>query len=232
MEFKIINGIKTYCPSSRADLIQYAFDRKKTLVAVNAEKILNSNKEVRNFINNNIGYADGIGAVLFLKQNGVKNAFKIPGVELWLDIVKANYKKKSFYLIGGKQEIIESTVNKLRFEFKGIVIKNFRNGYIKAESEKHELIDDVLKFKPDIVFVAMGSPLQEKLIMKMQEKHQAVYQGLGGSFDVYTGNVKRAPKWWVKNYLEWAYRIIKQPARLRRQIHLIRFLINFLLKRY
>ena len=66
----------------------------------------------------------------------------------------------------------------------------------------------------------------------MQEKYQAVYQGLGGSFDVYTNNVKRAPNWWVKNYLEWAYRIIKQPARLRRQIHLIRFLINFLLKRY
>ena len=87
------------------------------------------------------------------------------------------------------------------------------------------MITDIKLKKPDIVFVAMGSPKQELLMEEMQEVHPAIYQGLGGSFDVYTGNVKRAPSWWVDHNLEWAYRLIKEPARIKRQIHLIRFLI-------
>jgi UDP-N-acetyl-D-mannosaminouronate:lipid I N-acetyl-D-mannosaminouronosyltransferase len=63
---------------------------------------------------------------------------------------------------------------------------------------------------------------------EMQQKHPALYQGLGGSFDVYTGNVDRAPKWWVNNNLEWAYRLVKQPSRITRQIHLLKFV--YLLK--
>ena len=67
---------------------------------------------------------------------------------------------------------------------------------------------------------------------RIQKYHKAVYQGLGGSFDVYTGNVKRAPQWWVNNNLEWAYRLINQPSRIKRQIHLVRFLANLLLGKY
>lgn len=70
----------------------------------------------------------------------------------------------------------------------------------------------------------MGSPKQELLMEEMMERHAAIYQGLGGSFDVYTGNVKRAPKWWVNHDLEFAYRLIKQPSRIKRQIHLVKFL--------
>jgi UDP-N-acetyl-D-mannosaminouronate:lipid I N-acetyl-D-mannosaminouronosyltransferase len=232
VKFKIINGIKIYAPESRAELMQYAMDNNKTMVAINAEKILHANKEIRDFINRNIGYPDGIGAVWALKKKGIKSAVKIPGVELWLDLINSYYKTKSFYLIGGKQEVIEATVSKLKSEFKGITISNFRNGYIKTEVEELALIEDIIKHKPDIVFVGMGSPKQERLMEEVQKKHQAVYQGLGGSFDVYVGYVKRAPKWWIKNYLEWAYRLIKQPIRGRRQIHLVRFLINLFLKRY
>ena len=71
----------------------------------------------------------------------------------------------------------------------------------------------------------MGSPKQEVLMEKLHQKHKATYQGLGGSFDVYTGAVKRAPNWWVKNNLEWAFRLFKEPSRIKRQIHLIRFYI-------
>ena len=80
-----------------------------------------------------------------------------------------------------------------------------------------------METKPDVVFVAMGSPKQELLMEEMAKLHPAIYQGLGGSFDVYTGNVARAPEWWVKHNLEWAYRLVKQPSRIKRQIHLIRF---------
>ena len=86
----------------------------------------------------------------------------------------------------------------------------------KTEQEKNDLIQDIKTLKPDVVFVAMGSPKQELLMEEMQKLHQATYQGLGGSFDVYTGHVERAPQWWVKSNLEWAYRLIKQPSRIKK----------------
>ena len=232
MKFRIIKGIKIYAPECREELIHYSIDNNKALIAINAEKILHASNEIRDFINMNIGYPDGVGAVWAVKKKGIKNAIKLPGVELWLELLTTYYKTKSFYLIGGKQEVIEDTVSKIKSNFKGIKISNFRNGYIKTKAEELTLIEDIIKYKPDVVFVAMGSPKQEELIIEIQKKHQAVYQGLGGSFDVYVGNVKRAPNWWIKNNLEWAYRILKQPIRGRRQIHLVRFLINLLLNRY
>ena len=222
----------TYAPTSREELMQYAFDHQKIMVAVNAEKILHATDESRTLINRNLGYPDGIGAVWALQKKGIKNVVKIPGCELWLDVVNTYYKTKSFYLVGGKQEIIEATVDQLRSEFDGINICNFRNGYIKSENEELELIEDINKYKPDVVFIAMGSPKQEKLMERIQESHQAVYQGLGGSFDVYTRVVKRAPEWWVKNNMEWTFRLLSQPSRIKRQIHLVRFFINLHLNRF
>lgn len=223
-----INNINCFAPSSRIELIEYAFINNSILIAVNAEKILNSNKKTQDIINRNIGYPDGIGAVWALKKNGVNNVIKIPGCELWLDIIKFSYPQKKFYLIGGKEEIILKTIEKLNFDFPGIEIVGFRNGYLKTKEEKEDLLVDIIDKKPDVVFVAMGSPKQELLMEELSTKHSAVYQGLGGSFDVYVGNVKRAPNWWVDNNLEWAYRLIKQPSRIKRQIYLIKFL--FMLK--
>ena len=228
MNYKVLNGVSTYSPVSRKELVDYAFHNKKILVAVNAEKILHATATSREIINRNLGYPDGIGAVMALKQKGISEVVKIPGCELWLDIITAYYKEKSFYLVGGKEEVIQETVAKLRKEFPDINISNFRNGYVKTEDEKLALIEDIAQKKPDVVFVAMGSPKQELLMEEMQQKHAALYQGLGGSFDVYTGNVDRAPEWWVNNNLEWAYRLVKQPSRIKRQIHLVRFL--YLLK--
>lgn len=223
MQFEKLNGLNTYSPVSRKELIEYAINNKKILVAVNAEKILHATINSRNLINRNLGYPDGIGAVMGLKQKGIKEVVKIPGCELWLDIIKTYYKECTFYLVGGKEEIIQETVSKLVKQFPGIKILNYRNGFIKTGEEKEELIADVAIKKPDVVFVAMGSPRQELLMEEMQQKHPALYQGLGGSFDVFTGNVERAPKWWVNNNLEWAYRLVKQPSRIKRQVHLVKF---------
>ena len=103
---------------------------------------------------------------------------------------------------------------------------------MKSEIEETELIQDIVKFQPDIVFVAMGSPKQESFMMRLKQCHPALYQGLGGSFDVYTKTVKRAPQWWLRHNLEWAYRLIKQPLRLKRQVHLIRFFYKLHLNHY
>lgn len=232
MKHAFINGIKIYIPKSKNEFLDYIFHKKQILIAINAEKILQSKSETRDLINRNLGYPDGIGAVWALKRLGIKNVIKIPGVELWLEIIKKFSHTKSFYLIGGEKEVIEETVICLKKEFKGIDILNYRDGYIKSEKEKNELISDIVFRKPDIVFVAMGSPKQELLMQEISNIHQALYQGLGGSFDVYIGNVLRAPKWWVNNNLEWAYRLFKQPKRIKRQIYLFKFLVKLALNRY
>lgn len=227
-----INGVKVYAPSSRNQLIDFAFSHKCILVAVNAEKILHANDETRSIINRNVGYPDGIGATMGLKRKGLHDVVKIPGCELWLDIVRAHYQDKRFYLVGGKDEVISQTVRQLRHEFPGIQIVNYRNGYLKDDAERQALIEDVATTRPDVVFVAMGSPRQELLMEAMQQRHPAVYQGLGGSFDVYTGQVKRAPAWWVNHHLEWFYRLLQEPSRIRRQAPLVKFLILLFLGRF
>ncbi len=219
-----VNGVKIYPFKSQEELIGFVEEQKGILVAINAEKILHATEQTRNIINRNIGYCDGVGAVMALKKKGCPDVVKIPGCELWLKIVEAWYRKgKSFYLVGSKPEVIVTAVDRLREDYPGIEIAGYRDGYIKSEAEKIALLNDIEEKKPDVVFVAMGSPKQELLMEEMLQIHPAVYQGLGGSFDVYTGNVERAPQWWVKHNLEWAYRLLKQPSRFGRQIHLIRF---------
>lgn len=219
------NGVMVYPFRSFDELIDYAADKNKLLVAVNAEKIFHATDHTCDIINRNIGYCDGAGAVMTLKKHGCKDVVKIAGCELWLKIVERLYKCKRFYLIGGKQEVIDETVAKLKKEYEGVQIAGYRNGYIKTDEEKRALIADIVDKNPDVVFVAMGSPKQELLMEEISQQHSAIYQGLGGSFDVYTGHVERAPKWWVNHNLEFAYRLIKQPSRIKRQFFLVKFLI-------
>ena len=220
------NGAKLYPFSSFDELIEYAQDRKKLLVAINAEKILHATPQTMGIINRNIGYCDGTGAVMAAKKHGVKDAVKLPGCELWLKIIEKLYPQgKSFYLVGSRTEVIEKTVEGLNSQFPGINIIGYRDGYLKDEQERSALINDIADKKPDVVFVAMGSPKQELLMEEMWQRHNAIYQGLGGSFDVYTGNVKRAPKWWIDHNLEFAYRLVKQPSRIRRQIFLLKYFV-------
>ncbi len=218
-----LNGVKVYPFASFEELLAFVAERKGILVAINAEKILHATDETRAIINRNIGYCDGAGALYALRQKGHPEACKIPGCELWLRIVAACHKERTFYLVGGCQEVIDETVARLGQEYPGIRIIGHRNGYLRTPEERAALIDDVAARRPDVVFVAMGSPRQELLMEEMQRRHPAIYQGLGGSFDVYTGHVERAPRWWIDHNLEFLYRLIKQPSRIRRQVHLLRY---------
>lgn len=223
MDSIFVKNIRLFAPTSRKELIDEAFVQKKILIAVNAEKILMADQEFAEFISSNIGYPDGIGAVWLLQKRGFKSVKKIPGVELWLEIIAQRYQSNSFYLVGGKEDVIQLTVKKVKKHFPGISILGYRNGYV-SEEEKADLFQDIVEKKPDVIFIAMGSPKQEKLMSELHELHPAVYQGLGGSFDVYTGKVERAPDWWLDNNLEWAYRLYKEPWRIKRQIKLVKFL--------
>lgn len=218
-----LNGVEIFPFDSEQQLLSFVNKHKGILVAINAEKILHATEQTRAIINRNIGYCDGAGAQIALKQKGYKEACKIPGCELWLKIVAQFYQEKTFYLVGGKPQVIKETVEKLQNEFKGIKIIGFRDGYLRSEEEKQQLIADMADKKTDVVFVAMGSPKQELLMEEIQKKHKAIFQGLGGSFDVYTGHVERAPKWWVDHNLEFLYRLIREPKRIKRQIHLLKY---------
>jgi bacterial polymer biosynthesis proteins, WecB/TagA/CpsF family len=219
-----LNGMKVFPFSSPKQLLEYVDSHKGILVAVNAEKVTKATDETRAIVNNNIGYADGAGVVVAMHELGHPEAVRIAGCDLWLDIIRESYRGMSFYLVGGKQEVIDETIAKLKREFEGINIVGYRNGYIKTNEERNALIQDVAAKKPDVVYVAMGSPKQEMLMADMMKQHQAIYQGLGGSFDVYTGRVKRAPLWWQKHNLEFLYRFLKQPQRYRREYYRLKFL--------
>lgn len=219
-----ICGIRTYAFPCREALMDYAFERKGILVAVNAEKSVNACAELRAIINSNIGYCDGAGAVKACHRKGAPEAIRIPGCELWLDIAgRYAPQGKRFYLVGSRQEIIKETVAELRRRFPGIDIAGFRNGFITSDEEREALIADIAAKKPDIVFVAMGSPKQEILMAAMSERHKALYQGLGGSFDLLTGHFKRAPRLVQKMGGEWLWRFVAQPTRIKRITPYLKF---------
>lgn len=219
-----INDRKVNIFSSDAELIDYVADRQQILVAINAEKIANRTPQLKDIINRNIGYLDGIGPVLAARRRGFHQACKIPGCELWLKIVERFCHSRSFYLLGASPAVIDDVVRRLTADFPGISIAGYHDGYLTTDAVKQTVIDDIVSKKPDIVFVAMGSPRQELLMDELLALHPALYMGLGGSFDVYTGRVKRAPKWWLDHNLEFAYRLIRQPKRIRRQLNSLRFL--------
>jgi len=227
-----LNGVEVFPFPSVESLLQYIDINKGILVAINAEKILHATPQSRDIVNRNIGYCDGMGAVKAAHIKGATDVVKIAGCELWLKIIERHHADKSFYLVGGKQQVIDATVEKLRAQFPSIDIKGYRNGYFGSDDEMTATVQDIAEKKPDVVFVAMGSPKQELFMEQMRQQHDAIYQGLGGSFDVYTGNAKRAPQWWIDHNLEFAYRLIKEPTRIKRQIHLLRFAWWLLIKKF
>jgi len=178
-----------------------------------------------------VGYPDGIGAVKSLKKKGARNAIRIPGSELWLDIISSLNKEDSVYLIGSTNAVIEATFDKLNQIYPKVKIAGYKNGFLN-ENDIVTLEKEISDKKPTVVFVAQGSPRQERLMQRLQESHQAIYMGLGGSFDVFTGNVKRAPRLFRENGLEWFYRLLSQPSRIKRQKVLLPFFINLHLGKY
>ncbi|MEG0553336.1 MAG: WecB/TagA/CpsF family glycosyltransferase, partial [Carnobacterium sp.] len=119
---------------------------------------------------------------------------------------------------------IDATIKKIKKEFPDIRLAGHHNGYFDLTDEK--ILHNVLESKADMIFVGLGFPRQEKWIERYLEKaHKGLVIGIGGAFDAYTGKVKRAPAIFIKMNLEWFYRLVKQPSRLKRILVLPKFLI-------
>ena len=224
MEKSCLRGIDVYPFRSADEIMDFADRRKGILVAINAEKVMFATDDTRRIINNNIGYCDGSGPVLALRQKGFKDVCKVAGCDLWLNIVDRFHSVKSFYIVGASEDVNACVVEKLRTEYPGIRIAGRRNGFFSDDKEREALISDIAETKPDVVFVAMGSPRQELFMAEMQMTHpDAIYQGLGGSVDVSVGRHKRAGKWWSDHHLESLFQIIHEPKRIKRKIKYWRF---------
>mgnify|MGYP003626309770 FL=1 len=228
---QVINSKKIHAFKSKDEFLGYIKNQKKILIALNAEKLIKCDEELNTIVNENIGYPDGVGAVLALKRKGIQSV-KIAGAEFWLDIIENFLDSKSFYLIGSGEEVINTTVTKLKEDYKNVNIVGFRDGYLNP-GDAQILIEDFKRKKPDVIFVAMGSPKQEFLMRNFMLEYKALYMGLGGSFDVYSGLKKRAPKIFINLGMEWLYRLLKEPTRISRQINLVKFFFNIILdKKY
>lgn len=221
-----LNGIATYAFENKAELLEYLDSQKRILIAISSEKLLSNDPRFKSIVDENIGYPDGIGAVMALKRKGAR-AEKIAGAQFWLDIVGRYCGRKTFFLMGSTDDVINSTVSKLKAEYPGINIVGYRNGYLQDddfEALKMELREN----KPDIVFVAMGSPKQEFIMTELLTIHKALYMGLGGSFDLYCGKTKPVPEWWKKVFKwEGIYRCfldMRNIQRWKRQIPVLRIL--------
>jgi N-acetylglucosaminyldiphosphoundecaprenol N-acetyl-beta-D-mannosaminyltransferase len=172
---------------------------------------------------------DGIGVVWASKFNKVKIPERVAGYDLCQSLFKKMSEQgKTVYFFGGAPGVAAKAAEKMKRAYPGLVIEGTRNGYFSTSDEK-EIIREIKKASPDLLLVGLGAPKQEKWIYEnLRFTGAKVAIGVGGSFDVMAGNVKRAPKIFQKLGLEWFYRLLCQPTRIKRMIKLPIFAVKVL----
>ena len=194
-------------------------NKKTFVVTANPETFMISekNEDVRKMLldKETVMVPDGIGVLKAGKKIGYNIEERITGIDIANELLKfGNEQKKSIYLFGSKQEVIDSMKKVIKEQYPNLKLVGTSNGYV---TDKDKVFDEIVKLEPDIVLVALGIPLQEMLIYKHLNKFKkGIFVGVGGSFDVMSGMKKRAPKIFIKLNLEWLYRIMKEPKRLKR----------------
>ena len=215
------------------ELIPKVFERietkeKSLIVAINPEKIIKAKEDpaLKKLLNEaEFQIPDGIGVILASKIQKGHITSRVTGVDMMLRLCQeAAKRKKPIFLYGGKPGVADKAAVKLRELYPGIIVAGTQDGY---EKDQNKVIEKINEAKPDLLFVAMGSPKQENWINANRDQlHPTIYQGVGGSFDVLAGTVKRAPEAFQKVGMEWFYRLMKEPKRLKRQLALPLFLLE------
>ncbi|AOC58564.1 WecB/TagA/CpsF family glycosyltransferase [Bacillus pumilus] len=165
---------------------------------------------------------DGVGVVLMsrLTQSPLKS--RIAGFDVFMSMLDlANKQSKSIFLYGAKKEVLEAVKQRIDSEYPNVVIAGSCDGY---QADKRFVAKQIARSKADMVFVALGYPNQENFIYEYRHLFpQAVCIGLGGSFDVFSGTVKRAPRWMIKTNTEWLYRLVVNPWRWKRMLNIPKY---------
>lgn len=211
-------------------------NKKKTfIVTVNPEamELTKSDEIIKEIFENDdvVKVPDGIGVVKACKWANIKIEERIAGIEIAQELLKvANDNSYSLYLFGAEEQVIKALVKKIKKDYKNINLVGSSNGYVL---DKDKVMKKIIKLKPDICMVALGVPNQEKIIYKYLDKFKkGVLVGVGGTFDVLSGTKKRAPEVFIKFNLEWFYRIITEPKRIKRFFkYNVKFVIDLIKER-
>lgn len=231
MEKVEIRGLEVLAAKNEAVLVDFLMNGQSVktgeLFALNAEKLVMCEKqpEIHRLLQQaEYNYADGISIVRAIKKKYPQfgDIERIAGADLWQALMKqAGQLNIPVFLIGGDAQTVAKVHEKLIACDVNIV--GVQDGYFQAQEEQ-ALIKRIAESKAKFVTVGMGSPKQESFIRKAREYYsEALYMGVGGTYDVFIGKVKRAPKIWQNLGLEWLYRLLKQPTRWRRQLNLLLF---------
>lgn len=209
-------------------------EEKCFIVTANPEIVMLAQKdlELKKIINKaDLVLPDGIGIVLASQLNKIKINKRIAGYDLVQKIFSMSKDKNfSVYFLGSKENIIAQAKKNMENKFGNLKIVGINNGFF---SDEMKIVRKINLLKPDILLVGMGASKQEKFIFKYKDMINAkIFIGVGGSFDVMSGKVKRAPKIFINLNLEWFYRFIQEPRRFFRLMALPKFLFKVMLKKF
>lgn len=202
------------------DLIDIAIQQKRSIhhVVINAVKVVNAQKDTKlkeSIVNCDIINADGQGVIWASRILNKPLPERVAGIDLMENLVALAAKKKyRIFFLGAKDEIIEKVIRVYSEKYGNEIIAGYSNGYFKSENEE-KIALQIAESKADILFVAMSSPKKEIFLNTHKDLIQTPFiMGVGGSFDVVAGFVKRAPKWMQNNGMEWFYRTMQEPRRM------------------
>lgn len=193
------------------DAVDFAKTHCGQVITINPEMM--SNPQMLDIVNQaELVIPDGIGVQIGLKLIG-HHVRRIPGIQFAYRMLE-EFASEPIALVGAKPDIIEKTVVNLKSQIENLNITYVKDGYFNDEDE---VLNELKDKQPKLVLCALGSPKQELFIQKAKSMlPNTLFIGVGGSFDVWSGNVQRAPEIWQKCGVEWLYRTIKEPKRFRR----------------
>lgn len=215
------------------ELIKTSNKNCSLIVAPNVEFIMKAQKD-REFFEilkkAKLATPDSVGVIIAGKKQGKPFKERIPGQSYLRKIFEAGEKNGwTFYLLGGENDVPKKAKEHLLSLYPNAKIVGYHEGFFKEDSEE-KVIEEINSLKPNVLFVAMGAPKQEKWIYENQSKLKVdVAAGQGGTFDYEAGTVKRAPVWMQKCGIEWLWRLIKEPSRIKRMVVLPIFFMKVML---
>ena len=186
-------------------------------VVVNVAKLVNMRRDSllrRSVINCDLINIDGMGVVWGARLLGINIPERVSGIDLFHELLAlAERKDYPVFFLGAHQEVVEKAVSVLQQQYPSLQIAGFHHGYFWENEET--VVDTVRSSGARLLFVAISSPKKEKFIDRWQDQLGVDFvMGVGGTFDVVAGKVKRAPLWMQRNGLEWLYRVIQEPGRM------------------
>lgn len=211
-------------------LIENSNKTCKIIVAPNTEFIMMAQKdeEFFNILRNaELATPDSVGVMIGGKKQNMPFKQRIPGQAYFRKVLEVGEKEGwTFYLLGGKDDVPKLAVENVKKIYPNIKIVGYHEGFFEKDSEE-DVIKEINRLKPNVLFVAMGAPKQEKWISKHKDELLVdVAAGQGGTFDYEAGKIIRAPKFIQKIGIEWLWRLILQPSRIFRMIVLPIYLIK------